>query len=350
MPHYAIAEERRASELKFVERIYRMRMLGTALSMLPIASVLEERSAPAWAWALLLLNAFAWPQVAVRLGRRARRPVATEFRCLMLDSGFGGAWIAAMAVSAGPSAVLLTALSADKIAAGGALLLGRASLVLLIGFAATWWALGFPFEPVASQRTLVATLPFLFLYSVALSMLNHRLGRRIADQNRALERLNRTDSLIQLPNRRHFESRAQHEFLRYRRTGRPITLVLIDVDRFKEVNDRYGHGMGDRVLERVARILERTVRDIDMPARYGGDEFAMLLVDTGGEDAARIAERARDLVRGMRFDDHPDLCCSLSIGIAELTDDVHTLEQWMSAADAALYRAKAAGRDRIERA
>lgn len=348
MPHYAIAEERRASELRFVERIYRMRMLGTALSMLPIASVLDERAAPAWAWGLLLLNAFAWPQLAVRLGRRARRPAATEFRCLALDSCFGGAWIAAMAVSAVPSAVLVTALTADKIAAGGAALLGRTCLALLAGFAIAWWALGFPFEPATSPRTLAATLPFLFLYSVALSLLNHRLGRRIADQNRALERLNRTDPHIQLPNRRHFEARAQHEFLRYRRTGRPITLVLIDVDRFKEVNDRYGHGMGDRVLERVARILEGTVRDIDMPARYGGDEFAMLLVDTSGAAAARIAERARDLVRAMRFAEHPDLRCSLSIGIAELTDDVRTLEQWMGAADTALYRAKAAGRDRIE--
>ena len=347
MPYFALAEELRAHDLRFVVRIHRMRMLGTALCALPIASVLQERSAHAGFWLLLALNTLLWPQVAAWLCRRATDPVAAEHRCLALDSAFGGAWIAAIAVSTAPAAVFVSMLTADKIAAGGWTLLRRSSMALLAGFAATWATLGFPFEPAVSQRTLLACIPFLFVYSVGLSILTHRLGRRISQQNRELERLTRTDPIMQLPNRRHFESRAQNELSRSQRTGQPVSLMLVDVDRFKQTNDHYGHGMGDVVLRRIADVLRQNVRDIDLPARYGGDEFAVLLVDSGIDFAEGVAERIRSQVAALDFDAEPGLSCSASIGVAELDRSLTTLEQWMQAADAALYRAKAAGRNRV---
>lgn len=324
-----------------------MRMLGTALCAFPIASVLQERSAPAGFWLLLALNTLLWPQIALWLCRRTRDPVAAQYRCLVLDSAFGGAWIAAIAVSTAPAAIFVTMLTADKIAAGGWALLRGSSAALLTGFAATWTALGFPFEPTVSQRTLLACVPFLFVYSVALSVLTHRLGRRIAQQNRELERLNRTDPVMQLPNRSHFESRARNELSRSQRTGQPVSLMLVDVDRFKQANDQYGHGMGDVVLKRFAEVLRQNVRDIDLPARYGGDEFAVLLVDSDIDHAEGVAERIRREVEAQHFDAEPGLRCSASIGVAELDRSMTTLELWIRAADAALYRAKAAGRNRV---
>lgn len=350
MPHTSAAKHLHSRNLQFVARIHRMRMLGTVLCMFPIASVLAERSAPVPYWILLALNVLAWPQVAVRIARHAHDPVAAEFRNLILDSAFGGAWIAAMAVSTAPAAVFASMLTADKIAAGGWRLLARSTPALLAGFVVAWALLGFPFRPTSSPRTLLACIPFMFVYTVALSVLTHLQGRRILEQNRELARLNRTDPVMQLPNRAHFEAVATLELTRFHRLGRPASILLLDVDHFKAINDRYGHGMGDVVLKRVAGLLRNAVRDIDLPARYGGDEFAVLLVDTDTVKARAVAERIRQQAAQQTFDAEPGLACSLSIGTAEISRDDATLEAWVQAADAALYRAKAAGRNRIDSA
>lgn len=347
MARYIPDEELRPKGLQFVARIHRMRMLGTLLCSLPIASVLIEQSAPVYSWVLLVLNALLWPQLALLAGRRARDPVASEFRALLMDSAFGGAWIAALAVSAAPAAVFATLLTADKIAAGGWRLVSRSTVALVAGFAVVWALLGFPFQPLSSARTSLACLPFMFIYTVALSMLTHRLGGRVRLQNRELHRLARMDPVMQVANRPHFEAVAARELSRFHRAGRPASMLLIDVDHFKVVNDRHGHGVGDMVLKRVAAILHETVRDIDVPARYGGDEFAVLLADVDEAGAVDVGERLRRQISQQLFPGTPGLACTLSIGVAEAMPEYTTLDAWVHAADAALYRAKAAGRNRV---
>jgi diguanylate cyclase len=323
-----------------------MRTLGTALCTLPIASVLLEQSAPGWVWALLALNALLWPHFALWMGRRSKEPVATEHRSLMMDSAFGGAWVAAMGVSAGPAAVFATLLTADKVAAGGWRLMLRATVTLLAGFGMAWAVLGFPFQPVSSPRTLLACVPFMFIYTVTLCTLTYELREQVVKKNRELKRLTRMDPVMQVANRPHFETVAALELSRFHRSGRRAALLLIDVDRFKVVNDRHGHGMGDAVLRIVAAILREEVREVDLAARYGGDEFALLLVDRDTTRAVVVAERIRARVAGQRFGDAP-LTVSLSIGVAETSHDYATLDTWVQAADTSLYRAKAAGRNQV---
>lgn len=334
-------------EQRFVDRIYRMRLLGTTLCTLPIGSVLLEKAAPAWAWLLLATNAFLWPHVALWLGRRSKEPVAATFRTLVLDSAFGGAWIAGMGVSAGPAAVFATLLTADKIAAGGRRLLTSSTLALLASFGLVWAMLGFPFEPVSSSRTLLACVPFMFVYTVTLSTLTRRLRQQVVRQNRELQLLARMDPVMQVANRPHFEAAAMQELSRFHRSGRRAALLLVDVDNFKVVNDCHGHGMGDAVLKCVAAILRDEVREVDLPARYGGDEFAVLLVDTDQRRALAVAERIRQRVVGQEFPGCPGLAVSLSIGVAEIHEGYDSLEAWVQAADASLYRAKDAGRNQV---
>src|SRR5690606_5368335 len=119
-----------------------------------------------------------------------------------------------------------------------------------------------------------------FIYTVSLSLVTNRLGKRIRVQNRELEHRNRTDPAVQMPNRPYFESVAASELSHYHQTQRPAALVLLDVDNFKSINDRYGHVTGDAVLKRIATLLRESVRDTDLPARRGGDEFALLAADT----------------------------------------------------------------------
>lgn len=349
VPYYAdIADRSRTPALRFVARIHRMRMLGTALCALPIASVLHEQAAPHWTWLLLIVNALFWPQLAWLLARGARDPAAVEYRNLVIDAAAGGMWIALIGVSLLPTAVLLSVLTADRFAAGGWRLIARALPALAAGFVIAWLLAGRPFAPDTSLRTVVACLPLMFGYQLALSVVTWRLGRTIARQNRELERATRTDSASDLPNRRHFDARAAHAFKLYQRSGRQAALLLIDIDRFKHTNDRYGHGMGDVVVRRVGEVLRGVATGDDVPARFGGDEFALLLTPADRERALALAERVRTQISGLVFDAEPGLSCTVSIGLSETRGTHATLADWIRDADAALYRAKAAGRDRVE--
>jgi diguanylate cyclase (GGDEF)-like protein len=153
-----------------------------------------------------------------------------------------------------------------------------------------------------------------------------------------------TDVLTGLANRREFEDRFAHELERSARSERPMGLIAIDLDWFKEVNDRFGHEAGDRALKTVAGVLQEATRRIDSVARLGGEEFAVLLPEAGEEETHRLAERLRREVRTM-FAGH---ACPLTVscGIATFPASGATASDLMRAADRALYMAKDLGRDR----
>lgn len=347
MPDRPHAERQRTRGRRFALRIHGMRMLGTALCALPIASLLAERDAALWTYLVLGFNVLVWPRLAYVASDRASDPVRVQFRCLVVDSAATGFWVAVMGLCIAPTALMVSIGTADKIAAGGWPLTRRSTLAMIGAFLVTWTLLGFPLQPTASMRTLLLTIPFLFVYLMTLAMVMHSQGAHIAEQKRELERLNRIDPLVQIANRRYFEELAALELSRFHRSGRPASVLLIDVDRFKSINDQHGHEVGDGVLKRVAALLRDQARETDLPARYGGDEFAMLLADTGTAHAEQVAGRIRAELEQQVYESAPDLRSTLSIGIAEATPGVRNLDAWLRAADAALYRAKEAGRNRV---
>jgi len=156
------------------------------------------------------------------------------------------------------------------------------------------------------------------------------------------------DPLTELCNRRHFAELADKEIARALRHSRPLVLCIVDVDLFKPVNDTFGHIAGDGVLKQIAAIMRGLVRSEDIAARIGGEEFAVLLPETGLEAARRFAERLRKSVEAETFmlggEPHR---LTISIGIARLTPDRNDRSLLMKAADAALYRAKEEGRNRV---
>lgn len=163
-----------------------------------------------------------------------------------------------------------------------------------------------------------------------------------------LELLATTDGLTSLSNRRHFETLARAEWARFQRYGRPLSLMVLDIDHFKSVNDRYGHDAGDLVIKAVAQSLQATKRLTDMVARIGGEEFAMLLPETD-EGAAEIAgERLRQAIESQVLV-LPDenLKVTISIGIARAQTAMAGFEVMLKRADAALYDAKRSGRNRV---
>ena len=160
--------------------------------------------------------------------------------------------------------------------------------------------------------------------------------------NRRLEELSITDDLTGIYNRRHFYDKLSEVTLSAQRYKRPVSLLMFDVDHFKSYNDTRGHLAGNRILERVGRIVSEEIREVDWGFRYGGDEFTVILPETSKEDARVVAERIRRAFEKCKFDE-----TTLSIGIAQydLKSDLDTL---IKTADEAMYKAKSQGGNRIE--
>jgi diguanylate cyclase (GGDEF)-like protein len=164
-----------------------------------------------------------------------------------------------------------------------------------------------------------------------------------------LKRLSITDGLTKLYNSRYFYNQLKIEIDRTQRYQRPLSLLLLDIDKFKDYNDNYGHLEGDQVLIRLGQVIKSCLRKMDSAYRYGGEEFTVILPETGGDEAATVAERIRAAVETERFTPRKDdetVTISISIGVTEynLQEEIAVFVQ---RADKAMYQSKQAGRNRV---
>ncbi len=198
------------------------------------------------------------------------------------------------------------------------------------------------FDFVAAQiKNDAVTYGYLLIATVTVFVV---LGRLLGAREDELAKTSITDPLTRLHNRRHIHSRLEEELARAARHQMPFTLLLIDVDHLKEINDRGGHDAGDRALVCVGDVLRGTCRTTDLPARYGGDEFVVLLPSTTAAQALELCERIRKTLRACKHNLPTPI--TVSIGIADLQTAGSLPDQLFEAADTALYAAKRAGRDR----
>lgn len=168
----------------------------------------------------------------------------------------------------------------------------------------------------------------------------HRLMRLLSQRAQI-------DGLTGLWNRAYFDDRLMVEVNAARRSEQPLSLTMCDFDRFKEINDTYGHPAGDAVLEGFAKILNAELRSHDVACRYGGEEFALILRDTRPEEAMVVLERLRRRLELVVWPLHPERQVTASFGLAALEVDHDNAEALVAAADAALYQAKKEGRNRV---
>jgi diguanylate cyclase (GGDEF)-like protein len=176
------------------------------------------------------------------------------------------------------------------------------------------------------------------------------LNNKLKEANEKLHQISNEDSLTGLYNRRYFDDFLALEIARSKRFGRDLALAMLDIDFFKNYNDHIGHPAGDKALAAIGDIIRKSIRETDLPFRYGGEEFAIMLPETTAESAMSVAERIRSAVEKIEFpgdSSQPNGSLTISIGVATLGRDSSTQEEFVSAADKALYKAKSIGRNRV---
>jgi len=324
---------------------YRFRVLGMGLAALPVMVVLHDLQAGWGAWAWTIASGFAWPHLAYWLARRSADGYAAEARNFMVDSVLAGSLVPMMHFNLLPSAVLLTVVSADKVNSGVPRLWLHALPGMLAALVVSGFVHGWAVDLPSRTAVIAACLPLMTIHTLAVSANLHRLIHRVHTQNRQLEALTQRDELTGLDSRGHWKAQAERLLERHRHHDEPATLVLLDVDHFKAINDRFGHAAGDDVLRALAGLLHTQLPPSRVAGRLGGDEFAVLLpMDLAA--ATRTAESLRRAAEACTLPAYPGLGFTLSLGLAGPPKG-GGLRAWTEAADQALYRAKHAGRNQV---
>lgn len=178
----------------------------------------------------------------------------------------------------------------------------------------------------------------------------YRLMRRIIVARSLIERMALQDELTGLFSRRHLMSRFDEEFERAKRRGNRLSCIMLDIDHFKTINDSFGHLAGDAILKEIAELLRTSARAYDICGRYGGEEFLIVLPDTGAEEAVQVAERTRAAIKEFFVSTtvlEVRYAVTVSFGVTALADSDSSIRQMIKRADDALYQAKREGRDRV---
>ncbi|WP_062379959.1 diguanylate cyclase [Pseudomonas abietaniphila] len=333
--------------LSFARRMYVPRTVGLSIGFFTVAAAMYPSHPPAWVWIAMILNGYGWSHLAYLLAKLSKNPYAAERRNLIYDSILGGFWAGAMGLNPLPTVTVLSMMAMNNIAAGGPrfFLVGCGAQITgaLVG--------GFIFLPelfpAVTQVQVYASLPMLVIYPMAIGLVCYRVALQLSRSKKALEKLSTTDSLTGLMNHGAWKDLLTVEFNNCQTLNRQNSVALIDIDHFKNINDTYGHIIGDNVLKQLSSVLSAGLRESDLAGRYGGDEFCVILPDTTLAQATDVLERLRRTVHEHTHSVLPDLKVSLSIGIAPYGPHLTDASMWLHEADMALYDAKSTGRNRV---
>ena len=192
------------------------------------------------------------------------------------------------------------------------------------------------------------SLPIIVVYPLLFGWVSYQTATKLAEHKRRLQVMSTRDGMTGVYNRRHWETMLRNEFDNCRRHNRDATLLIIDIDHFKSINDTWGHDVGDEAIVALTRQLQITLRGSDVIGRFGGDEFAVIMSGTPAESAITAMLRVREGLNTLRLPNTPQVTLRISVGVAPLNPQMSHYREWLKSADLALYKAKKAGRNRTE--
>lgn len=327
-------------------------------------------------WAFLVFNFLIYPQLAYWRAHRAADPMTTELDNLIVDSAFFGIWLAHLHFPVWITFTMAISTTINLTVFRGRLGTGQAFLGLGLGILLMTPFSGLSLAPETNALTtgLCVTGLTLYLLTVgegaygraiklheaqekqresehALASANGALQQQLSEikllQDQLRQQANH-DALTGLYNRHYLSATMERELARCRREGLPVSVLLIDIDHFKQVNDRHGHQAGDEALRQLANMLRAHARAADIVCRYGGEEFLLVLPGMAKETACERAEAYRaEFARTTLSHGATPIRCTLSIGVSVVPEHGATPEEVIAQADEALYRAKAQGRDQV---
>ena len=352
--HWVVTLNRRNRSLFFALGLF---VLGTHLVYLDAGPLM---------WALLVLQLLAYPQLAYWRAARAADPLRAELQNLLIDGVLLGAWIAAWGLPLWISFMFFVGVCLNVVIFMGVPGMWKGIAAIAAGVAVVAAANGLEFRPHTELHTSLLCILLLTAYLVFFAndayrrgiKLRHsrwQLGEQLAEitklQSQLQEQAER-DPLTGLHNRRFLDDALERELAGCTQSGVPLTLVLIDIDRFKRINDTYGHPAGDEMIRRLADLLRDRVRDAGLIAcRYGGEEFLMMLPGTPVAEAIDMAEDLRATFESLQVVSAGQVMrTTLSIGVAGCPEHGLDAQPLVLRADQALYEAKLRGRNRVVRA
>jgi diguanylate cyclase len=334
---------------KFVKRNYPPRVFGMALAFAAGAVVLYQQQAPWPFWLVAVFSGFFWPHLAYFSASHSPHPVKAEYRNILVDSLLAGLWVPMLSFNVLPSLVLLSMTCVENILVGGWRLVLKGLLVSTLGALLGWlWATfiwpDYMLQIEPTMLGLIGVTPLMVLLPLFMGAINYDLSGRLARLREEKEQISRTDAVSGLYTRQCWEARVYTEYERHRRSSSPLSAIMVDIDHFTEINDKYGRGAGDQVIRELSALLLESAREADVPCRYGGEEFGLLLPDTNIDGAMQVAERLRISVQTLAITPE-EINCTISLGVAAADPEVTKYRELIERAEKALYLAKRNGRN-----
>lgn len=348
---------------------YRNRSVSWFLAFCVLAAHLSENTAPAWVWWALVLQFLVYPHAMFLRARRAPDSLKAEMNNVRLDALCFGVWVGALGFPLWIVMLLLIPSAMSVAVFRGVKGLGQALALQALGGLGAVGLMGWRFAPDASLLVALLSMASLALYLIMFSLsANGRAVKLYRARNQLREneltlrnqlaeiQLLQTqlkdeaehDHLTGLYNRRYLSATLGRELARCHREKSPLSVMMIDLDHFKQINDQHGHPFGDEVLATVAQTLSTSLRAGDIACRYGGEEFLLTFPNMCCETAMVRAKELRQKVEGLEIWANDRLQpVRISIGLADAPRDSLDAQALIARADKALYQAKAMGRNRV---
>jgi diguanylate cyclase len=342
-----VHRQRKTQSMALPKRFYLPRCLGLSMGFLAVFVSLPALAHARLVTELLIGYCFLWPHLAYLLAKSSTRPIDAERRSMLVDALASGFFAGVMGLNPIPSVCILSMVTMNNMAMGGPRFMGRGAVASLLGAVLACMMIGTPFTDNLSHAQIAACLPLLVLYPLSQGFVSYLTAIQLTRHKNQLREMSRTDYLTGLTNRAALNDILDDWMGAAGDEIQRSVVALIDVDRFKDINDQHGHIAGDRALQKVARIMSSCVRERDTVARYGGDEFCVILRDTNQAEAAHVFERMCALARPDEGGVDGSPIPTLSIGAAMYSLRVRTGAMWIHLADEAMYEAKKGGRDRV---
>ncbi|HBC7343081.1 TPA: diguanylate cyclase AdrA [Citrobacter koseri] len=347
-PPHSPQNDHQRSGLRFARRVRLPRAVGLGWMFLPIAAVLASQPIAGGWWLFLVGWSFVWPHLAWQLASKAIDPLSREIYNLKADAILAGVWVGVMGVNVLPSTALLMMMSMNLMGAGGLRLFIAGMVLMVVSCLVTLQLTGITVAFRSAPLEWWFSLPVIVIYPLLFAWVSYQTATKLAEHKRRLQVMSMRDGMTGVYNRRHWEILLRNEFDNCRRYHRDATLLIIDIDHFKSINDTWGHDVGDEAIIALTRQLQMTLRGSDVIGRFGGDEFAVIMCGTPADNAIAAMSRVHERLNALRLPCAPQVILRISVGVAPLTTQIGHYREWLKSADMALYKAKNAGRNRTE--